>query len=177
VVDLYLFHDVATETLVMANLVKAVAKRVPSSVLIPTLCDTWKRLKESSAITSLGAFFLLVKKAIHAAPRGELLLQLRTLFSLFLDGFMVQSSEETSDAEVRNQPSPLLSSVTHESFVVLGRTRDNLRILGVGGQAQRNDFQTLLPKIVRLGIHARIRYENATPSDSPEAHTGTPSQR
>ena len=100
-VDLYLLHDVAAETSVMANLVKAVAKRVPSSVLIPTLCDTWKRLKESPVITSLGAFFLLVKKAIHAAPRGELLLQLRTLFSLFLDGFVVQSNEETSDAEVR----------------------------------------------------------------------------
>jgi len=102
VVDLYLLHDVATETLVMANLVKAVAKRVPSSVLIPTLCDTWKRLKESSATTSFGAFFLLVKKAIHAAPRAELLHRLRALFSLFLDGFVVQSNEETSDAEVRS---------------------------------------------------------------------------
>ena len=101
VIDLYLLHDVATETLVMANLVKAVAKRVPSSVLIPTLCDTWKRLKESSTTTSFGTFFLLLKKAIHAAPRAELLHQLRPLFSLFLDGFAVQSDEETSDEEVR----------------------------------------------------------------------------
>ena len=151
----------------MANLVKAVAKRVPSSVLIPTLCDTWKRLKESSATTSYGAFFLLVKKAIHAAPRGELLHRLRALFSLFLDGFMVQSNEETSDTEVRNQPFPFYPSVTHKTFVIviLGRTRDNLRILGVGSQAQRNNFQTILPKTVRLGIHARIRYER-TPSPS-----------
>jgi U3 small nucleolar RNA-associated protein 10 len=106
VVDLYLLHDTATETLVMANLVKAVAKRVPSSVLIPTLCDTWKRLKESSATTSFCAFFLLMKKAIHAAPRGELLHWLRVLFSLFLDGFVVQSSEEISDVEVRNRLFP-----------------------------------------------------------------------
>jgi len=104
VVDLYLLHDVATETLVMANLVKAVAKRVPSSVLIPTLCDTWKRLKHSSTTTSFGTFFLLLKKAIHAAPRAELLHQLRPLFNLFLDGFAVQSDEETSSEEVRVDP-------------------------------------------------------------------------
>ena len=102
VVDLYLLHDVATETVVMANLVKAVAKRVPSSVLIPTLCDTWKRLKGSSTTTSFGAFFLLLKKAIHAAPRGELLHQLRALFNLFLDGFAVQGDEETSNEDVRD---------------------------------------------------------------------------
>ena len=101
VVDLYLLHDVATETLVMANLAKTVAKRVPSSVLIPTLCDTWKRLKESSTTTSFGTFFLLLKKAIHAAPRGELLHQLRPLFNLFLDGFAVQSDEESASEEVR----------------------------------------------------------------------------
>jgi U3 small nucleolar RNA-associated protein 10 len=101
VVDLYLLHDATTETLVMANLVKTVAKRVPSSVLIPTLCDTWKRLKESSTTTSFGAFFLLLKKAIHAAPRGELLHQLRALFDLFLDGLAVQGNEETSNEEVR----------------------------------------------------------------------------
>ena len=105
VVDLYLLHDVATETLVMANLVKTVAKRVPSSVLIPTLCDTWKRLRESSTTTSFGAFFLLLKKAIHAAPRGELLHQLRALFNLFLDGLAVQGNEETSNEEVRIDPS------------------------------------------------------------------------
>ena len=174
VVDLYLLHDVVTETLVMANLVKAVAKRVPSSVLIPTLCDTWKRLKESSATTSFGAFFLLVKKTIHAAPRAELLHRLRALFSLFLDGFVVQSNEETSDAEVRNRLFLFYPSVTQRPFVILGRTRDNLRIPGVGGQAQRNNFQTLLPKTVRLGIHARIRYENAIPSDFPETHTWIP---
>jgi len=101
VIDLYLLHDVATETLVMENLVKAVAKRVPSSVLLPTLCDTWRRLKESSTTTSFGAFFLLLKKAVHAAPRGELLHQLRALFGLFLDGFTVQANEGTSDEEVR----------------------------------------------------------------------------
>lgn len=100
VIDLYLLHDVTTETSVMANLIKTVAKRVPSSVLIPTLCDTWKRLKESSATTSFGAFFLLLKKAIHAAPRGELLHQLRSLFNVFVDGFAVQVVEETSDGEV-----------------------------------------------------------------------------
>ena len=103
VVDLYLLHDVATETLVVANLVKAVAKRVPSSVLIPTLCDTWKRLKQSSTTTSFGTF-LLLKMAIHAAPRAELLYQLRPLFNLFLDGFAVQSDEETSSEEVRVDP-------------------------------------------------------------------------
>lgn len=108
VVDLYLLHDVATETLVMANLVKTVAKRVPSSVLIPTLCDTWKRLKESSTTTSFGAFFLLLKKAIHAAPRGELLHQLRSLFNLFLDGFAVQGNEETPDEEVRIDLAPFV---------------------------------------------------------------------
>lgn len=113
VVDLYLLHDVATETFVMANLVKAVAKRVPSSVLVPTLCDTWKRLKVSSATASYGAFFLLLKKAIHAAPRGELLLQLRTLFNVFLDGLVVQGDEETSDKEVRITPSVFNPPGTH----------------------------------------------------------------
>jgi len=120
VVDLYLLHDVATETLVMANLVKAVAKRVPSSVLIPTLCDTWKRLKESSTTTSFGVFFLLLKKAIHAAPRGELLHQLRALFNLFLDGFAVQDDEGTSDEDVRNRFFRFRPSVTHRPFVILG---------------------------------------------------------
>ena len=101
VVDLYLLHDVATDTLVMANLVKTVAKRVPSSVLIPTLCATWRRLRKSTTTTSFGTFFLLLKKAIHAAPRVELLLQLRPLFNSFLDGFAVQVDEETSDEGVR----------------------------------------------------------------------------
>lgn len=108
VVDLYLLHDVATEALVMENLVKAVAKRVPSSVLIPTLCNTWKRLQDSLSATSIGAFFFLLKKAIHAAPRGELLHQLRALFDVFLGGFTVQSNEEPSDEEVRTD-SPALA--------------------------------------------------------------------
>ena len=106
VVDLYLLRDVATKALIMANLVKAVAKRVPSSVLIPTLCDTWKRLKQSLVTTSFGAFFVLLKKAIHAAPRGELLHQLRALFNVFLDGFEVQSNEEISKKEVRTRSLP-----------------------------------------------------------------------
>jgi U3 small nucleolar RNA-associated protein 10 len=101
VVNLYLLHDVASETSVMTNLVKAIAKRVPSSVLIPTLCDTWKRLKELSISPSFCAFFLLLKKAIHAAPRGELLHQLRALFNVFLGGFAAQATEEMSNKEVR----------------------------------------------------------------------------
>jgi U3 small nucleolar RNA-associated protein 10 len=108
VVDLYLLHDVATEALVMANLVKTVAKRVPSSVLVPTLCDTWKRLKETLTTTSFGAFFFLLKKAIHAAPRGELLHQLRALFDVFLDGFAVQCDEEAPNEEVETDPSALV---------------------------------------------------------------------
>jgi U3 small nucleolar RNA-associated protein 10 len=121
VVDLYLLHDVAIETFVMENLVKAVAKQVPSSVLIPTLCDTWNRLKESSATTSFGAFFLLLKKAIHAAPRGELLLQLRNLFSVFLNGLAAQGNEETSDKEVRTTPSVLATPGTRlTNSVTLG---------------------------------------------------------
>jgi len=145
----------------MANLVKAAAKRVPSSVLIPTLCDTWKRLKESSKTTSFGAFFLLLKKAIHAAPRGELLHQLRVLFNLFLDGFATQGNEETSDEEVRDLSfhSTLDSSKKH--FVILGRTRDDLSVLGVGGKTERDHLQTTLPKTVRLGVHPRIRYGNS----------------
>ena len=127
VVDLYLLHDVATETFVMANLVKAVAKRVPSSVLIPTLCDTWKRLKESSTTPSFGAFFLLLKKAIHAAPRGEILHQLRALFNLFLDGFAVQSDEEMSNEEVRNQSFCFPPSITHNSLYPRPNTRRSLR--------------------------------------------------
>lgn len=112
VVGLYLLHDVATEASVMGNLVKAVAKRVPSSVLIPTLCDTWKRLKDSLAPKPLGAFYFLLKKAIHAAPRGELLHQLRALFSVFLDGFTVQGNEETSNEEVGIDSSPPLFSLS-----------------------------------------------------------------
>lgn len=104
----------------MANLVKAVAKRVPSSVLLPTLCDTWKRLKDSSKTTSFGAFFLLLKKAIHAAPRGELLYQLRALFNLFLDGFAVQGDEETSNQEVKNRPFRFPPTVTDKLRVILG---------------------------------------------------------
>lgn len=114
VVDLYLLHDVATEASVMTNLVKAVAKRVPSSVLVPTLCDTWKRLKESLVTTSSGAFFFLLKKAIHAAPRGELLHQLRALFDVFLDGFTAQGNQESSNQEVEIIP-PSCLSITNPS--------------------------------------------------------------
>ena len=162
VVDLYLLHDVATETMVMANLVKTVAKRVPSSVLIPTLCDTWKRLKESPTTTSFGTFFLLLKKAIHAAPRGELLHQLRPLFNLFLDGFAVQSDEETSGEGVRIGIF-YFALTTYKSSISLGRARDHLCVLGVGGKAKRGDFQTSLPKAVRLGIHPGIRYGTPPP--------------
>lgn len=112
-VDLYLLHDVTTGASVMGYLVKAVAKRVPSSVLIPTLCETWKRLKNSLATTSFGAFFLLLKKAIHAAPRGELLHQLRVLFNVFLDGFAIQVNEEMSNEEVGTDPLLLPPSVIH----------------------------------------------------------------
>jgi len=69
------------------------------------LCDAWKRLKKSSATTSLGAFFLLLKKTIHAATTRRAPTSNFALCSnLFLDGFVVQADEETSDKEVKFTP-------------------------------------------------------------------------
>ena len=66
--DLYLLRDAATETFVMENFVKAVARPALNSAIISAFCDP-RRVKESPGIASFGPSFLLLGKGTRELLR------------------------------------------------------------------------------------------------------------
>lgn len=72
-----------------ANLIAAIAKRIPTKTLIPVVMDLWKNIK-GSAQAPTEAFFALLKHALRHADRKALPGLTKQLFAFFLDVFDVR---------------------------------------------------------------------------------------
>lgn len=87
----------------VASLSKSISKRVPSSALLPTLCDIWSPIYESQDADRIPTYFHLLKKSLHAAARSEVLKYLRPLFNVFMQAFTLHSNSAVDDAQVSPQ--------------------------------------------------------------------------
>ncbi|OAX34660.1 hypothetical protein K503DRAFT_428951 [Rhizopogon vinicolor AM-OR11-026] len=89
IVKLHLQYSI-TMSGAMAGLMKAIAKKIPSNTLLPVLCDLWPSLEKSQKkehVDGLIAFFDFFKRCIRVAQRPDIQEYLRSIFSVFLDGF------------------------------------------------------------------------------------------
>ncbi|TDL26887.1 hypothetical protein BD410DRAFT_763071 [Rickenella mellea] len=87
-----------TRTTVMESITKAIAKRVPSKTLIPTMCQLWPSYSEKTTNSlQMGRFFDLMKQALRPSPRSDVLGNLRPLFKLFLEGFDIRKGLPAGD--------------------------------------------------------------------------------
>ncbi|KAF8064012.1 hypothetical protein FPV67DRAFT_198389 [Lyophyllum atratum] len=90
VVTLYVDYRASTTSSppsAMLSLMKAVAKRAPTNVLLPALIDMWPSLKDSPQMERFVPYFDLLARALRSAARPAVLEQLRPLFKVFLESF------------------------------------------------------------------------------------------
>ncbi|KAF5392137.1 hypothetical protein D9757_003220 [Collybiopsis confluens] len=71
----------------ISNLMKALAKKAPSKILLPTLCELWTALEHSPNTGALVAYFDLLRRSIRSAARAAIQDNLRALFNVFLSAF------------------------------------------------------------------------------------------
>ncbi|EKM52689.1 uncharacterized protein PHACADRAFT_101069 [Phanerochaete carnosa HHB-10118-sp] len=90
IVDLCLDSTVSASQSVTAliwTVVKAVAKKIPSKVLVPALCEYWATLSSKGDVSLTRAFFTVLKRAVHAADRAVVSDNMRVLTKTFLEAF------------------------------------------------------------------------------------------
>ncbi|KAG1896221.1 uncharacterized protein F5891DRAFT_1054817 [Suillus fuscotomentosus] len=100
IVKLHLEYSVTLSGL-MTGLMKAIAKKIPSNMLLPVLCDLWPNLEKSQKkehVDGLIAFFVFFKRSLRVARRPDIQEHIRSIFSVFLDGFGV-NMQSTTDGE------------------------------------------------------------------------------
>ncbi|KAA1474189.1 hypothetical protein DENSPDRAFT_781033 [Dentipellis sp. KUC8613] len=84
--------------------IRAIARKAPSTVVIPTLCELWPSLQagEGDAALRFEAYSALLKRAVRTATRALILENLRPLFKIFLEAFGLRgklSAEEATKVE------------------------------------------------------------------------------
>ncbi|KAG0706218.1 hypothetical protein DFH29DRAFT_902720 [Suillus ampliporus] len=101
IVKLHLDYSV-TLSGATAGLMKAIAKKIPSNTLLPVLCDLWPSLEKSQKkehVDGLIAFFAFFKRSLRVARRPDIQEHLRSIFSVFLDGFGVNMTSTTGSRD------------------------------------------------------------------------------
>ncbi|KAG2151035.1 uncharacterized protein EDB93DRAFT_318060 [Suillus bovinus] len=101
IVKLHLDYSVTSSGL-MTGLMKAIAKRIPSNMLLPVLCDLWPSLEKSQQkehVDGLIAFFVFFKRSLRVARRPDIQEHNRSIFSVFLDGFGVNMKSTTGSRD------------------------------------------------------------------------------
>ncbi|KAJ3863958.1 armadillo-type protein [Lentinula novae-zelandiae] len=101
VIKLFLDHCGAVSTAkppavqVVSNFMRSIAKKAPSKVLVPTLCDIWRSLQIAPNTGALVGYFDLVKRSLRSAARPAIQENLRPLFNIFLSAFGVVKDSRT----------------------------------------------------------------------------------
>ncbi|KAG1720632.1 hypothetical protein EDB19DRAFT_1775930 [Suillus lakei] len=86
----------------MTGLMKGIAKKIPSNTLLPVLCDLWPSLEKSQKkehVDGLIAFFVFFKRSLRVARRPDIQEHIRSIFSVFLDGFGVNMKSTTGSRD------------------------------------------------------------------------------
>ncbi len=109
IVELYLEQHEAGSQTPLSTFVKTLAKRAPTKVLLPTMCDLWARLSADQVRNSpmgnvkdlrfpqpeprkISGYLFVLRRAIQHTDRGALPEYLRTLFKTFLEIFQLCAS-------------------------------------------------------------------------------------
>jgi U3 small nucleolar RNA-associated protein 10 len=101
IVKLHLEYS-ATLSGPMTGLMKAIAKKIPSNMLLLVLCDLWPNLEKSQKkehVDGLIAFFVFFKRSLRVARRPDIQEHTRSIFSVFLDGFGVNMKSTTGSRD------------------------------------------------------------------------------
>ncbi|KAF8192665.1 hypothetical protein K438DRAFT_2017867 [Mycena galopus ATCC 62051] len=98
---LYIEHHASSET-PLTTLMKTVAKRAPTGVLISALADMWPSLQASPHLNRLIGYFELLKRCLRGGSRPAVQENIRQLFNIFLQAFNVQGiATPKSEAEAQ----------------------------------------------------------------------------
>ncbi|KIK65016.1 hypothetical protein GYMLUDRAFT_39424 [Collybiopsis luxurians FD-317 M1] len=105
------------------NLMKTISKKAPSKILLPTLCDFWKSLENSSNMDAVVGYFDLLKRSIRSATRPAIQDNLRALFNVFLSAFEVTKgyAEEQVATQTISAFVELVIKLNEQSFRPLFR--------------------------------------------------------
>lgn len=127
IVTLYLDHCATTSSpssALMPSLMKSVARRVPTKVLLPAMIELWPSVKASRELVCLislphfayqspydlqdrlVAYLDLLTRGLRNATRPAVLEQLRPLFNVFLEAFDIAKVPSGKNTDVRLQLDP-----------------------------------------------------------------------
>ncbi|KAJ7762738.1 hypothetical protein DFH07DRAFT_813302 [Mycena maculata] len=96
---LYIDHYASSAAPFMA-LMKTVAKRAPTGVLITALADMWPSLQATPNVDRLVGYFDLLKRCLRGGSRSAVQENVRPLFNIFLEGFNAEGfASPKSEAE------------------------------------------------------------------------------
>ncbi|KAF8797612.1 hypothetical protein BYT27DRAFT_7204423 [Phlegmacium glaucopus] len=84
----------------MSSLVKSIAKRIPSKVLLPTLVEIWLTVQPSGQSTRISAYFEVVARALQHADRSTVMEHLRSYFKNFLEALDFGHVDEKAETRV-----------------------------------------------------------------------------
>ncbi|KAG6888638.1 hypothetical protein C0992_007990 [Termitomyces sp. T32_za158] len=90
IITLYMDHCISTSHSAppaMISLVKSLAKRAPSDVLLKALFDLWASLTTSLRMQRFVAYFDVLARTLRSATRTAILEHIRPLFKVFLEAF------------------------------------------------------------------------------------------
>ncbi|PPR01672.1 hypothetical protein CVT24_001501 [Panaeolus cyanescens] len=89
----------ATST-ALSSLIKAISKRIPGKVLLPTILDMWSATGSSANMLKIAAFFEVIARTLQHADRPSVLENLRTIFKVFLEALDIVKVDEMAEERV-----------------------------------------------------------------------------
>ncbi|KAH6904492.1 hypothetical protein BKA70DRAFT_1373519 [Coprinopsis sp. MPI-PUGE-AT-0042] len=118
---LYIDQSIGPKPVSSLSLIKAITKRVPSKILIPTLLEMWPPVQNPLNLDHMAAFFDLVFRALHGADRSSVLEQLRPLFKMFIEGLGFASPEHGVETSIISAFRELVVKLNETAFRPLFR--------------------------------------------------------
>ncbi|KAJ7042839.1 hypothetical protein C8F04DRAFT_1251651 [Mycena alexandri] len=120
---LYIDHYASSEA-PLTTLMKSVAKRAPTGVLITALSEMWPSLQATPHTDRLVGYFDLLKRCLRGGSRPAVQENVRSLFKIFLEAFNVEgiaTPKSQAEAEATSAFIELVVKLNEASFRPLFR--------------------------------------------------------
>ncbi|KAF9021672.1 hypothetical protein BDZ89DRAFT_1137818 [Hymenopellis radicata] len=129
----------------LAGFVKALTKRAPEKILIPTLPQIWSSLLKSSPSSpqdSYDMFFDIVKRSLRTSNKSVVQENLRSIFNMFLEAFDVVKPQGPLDskAPIVSAFTELIVNLNEATFRPLFRRLYDWAFVGRSGIERRITF-------------------------------------
>ncbi|KAG6868785.1 hypothetical protein C0993_010712 [Termitomyces sp. T159_Od127] len=173
IITLYMDHCASTSNSpspVMLGLVKSLAKRAPSSVLLLALFDLWASFTASLRMERFVAYFDVLARTLRSAARTAILEHIRPLFKVFLEAFdLAQVSGSDSESRAILAFQELVVKLNEAAFRPLFRrlydwafVNDNGIDLSINLSGLMNPYMSFLlaPFVELLGSYATEKFDN-----------------